>query len=109
MTIRNIMGGFKVCSIFPFNRDAIRPPLQSVPKEMESLAKRSGLAYIPLYSPAKERTGYGEFSSGDSHIFSGSSQSCLSSDQYSHSPPCIAASHRHSSCITSLLSPLSST
>ena len=29
MTMRNIMGGFKVCGIFPFNRDAIRPPLQS--------------------------------------------------------------------------------
>ena len=35
-----------------------RPPLQTVPKDMESLAKRSGLA---LYSPDKECTGYREF------------------------------------------------
>ena len=53
MSIRNIAGGFKVCGIYPFNRDALRVPLKEQPKQMETLAKDSGLAYIPLFSPAR--------------------------------------------------------
>ena len=53
MTMRNITGGFKVCGVCPFNRAALKIPLKEQPKVMEALAKESGLAYIPLYSPAK--------------------------------------------------------
>ena len=51
MTIRNIMSGFKVTGVYPLNRNALKPPEE--PKE--SLAAASGLAFIPLYSPAKPR------------------------------------------------------
>lgn len=58
MTPRNISAGFKVCGVFPFNRDVV---LDKLPKEEftsfnpESVAQSSGLAYIPLYSPAPSR------------------------------------------------------
>ena len=55
ISIRNIMSGFKVCGICPFDRNDLRLPLEEVPKPMETLAKKSGLAYIPLFSPAKQR------------------------------------------------------
>ena len=53
MTIRNITGGFKVCGICPFDRAALKVPLTKRHEQMEKLAEKSGLAYIPLFSPAK--------------------------------------------------------
>ena len=38
------MSGFKVCGIYPFDRNALKIPQQQ--KHMESLAEESGLAYI---------------------------------------------------------------
>ena len=66
MSIRNIMSGFKVCGIYPFDRNALRLPLEEVPKRMETLAKKSGLAYIPLFSPAKRRNYHHRSESSDS-------------------------------------------
>ena len=51
MTVQNIVGGFKVTGIFPLNRNAVKLPEQI----HEKLAKQSGLAFIPLYSPARPR------------------------------------------------------
>ena len=50
MTTKNILGGFRVTGIFPVNRNVIE-----VPKELSkpSLTEATGLAYIPLYSPAR--------------------------------------------------------
>ena len=54
MSIKNVLSGFKVCGIFPFNREAIsQVPIYKQHVQMESLASKSGLAYIPLFSPAK--------------------------------------------------------
>ena len=55
MTIRNVTSGFKVTGVYPFNRNAV---LDKIPGENyttfkpECLPQTSGLAYIPLYSPA---------------------------------------------------------
>ena len=48
MTQRNILGGFKVTGIYPFNRRV----LEQLPNEghRPSLAEQTGLAYIPMLS-----------------------------------------------------------
>ena len=51
MTIRNIMSGFRVTGVYPVNRDALRLTVEPA----ECLAAASGLAFIPLYSPATPR------------------------------------------------------
>lgn len=53
MTIKNITSGFKVTGVFPVDRFAIKLPEDTKPVfKPEALAVKSGLAYIPLYSPA---------------------------------------------------------
>ena len=52
MTMKNVTAGFKVCGIFPFDRDAMTLPVDRR-DPMKTLASKSGLAYIPLFSPAK--------------------------------------------------------
>ena len=49
-TIGNIMGSFRDTGVYPFNRKALLPP-ESEP----NLAQKSGLAYIPLFSPRPQR------------------------------------------------------
>ena len=51
MTIKNIVGGFKVCGIYPLNRDAIQVPKI---KRIEELSEESGLPLIPMLSPAQQ-------------------------------------------------------
>ena len=53
MTMKNIVNGFKVTGVYPLNRYAIKLPSGSSQTTFrpENLAKESGLAYIPLYSP----------------------------------------------------------
>ena len=52
MSMRNVLAGFKVSGICPFNREVL-----DVPEEQyecfnpEDFVKESGLKYIPLYSP----------------------------------------------------------
>jgi len=55
MTMTNITSGFKVTGVFPVNQNAITLPQDTAYKKTfrpEALAVQSGLAYIPLYSPA---------------------------------------------------------
>ena len=49
MTMANITAGFRVTGIFPFQRMSLEPPSTSC----ATLAERTGLAYIPLFSPAR--------------------------------------------------------
>ena len=56
MTGQNIINSFKVTGVYPFNREVIcsAPGIDKREKyklfKPEALAKRTGLAYIPLYS-----------------------------------------------------------
>ena len=45
-TIANIAGSFRGTGVYPFNRHALLPP-----ETGPNLAQRTGLAYIPLFSP----------------------------------------------------------
>ena len=53
MTMKNIVSGFKVTGVYPVDRYAIKLPSERSQQSFrpESLAKESGLAYIPPYSP----------------------------------------------------------
>ena len=51
MTMSNIISSFRKTGVCPFNRNAVVLPCDTI-KSMESLAQKTGLAYIPLYSPA---------------------------------------------------------
>ena len=53
--MENLVSGFRFCGVYPFNRDAQRPKSPSENFNPSSLAKRTGLKYIPLYSPARPR------------------------------------------------------
>ena len=52
MTMSNIISGFKVTGVCPFKRVEI-PGEKNASFDPENLPKSSGLAYIPLYSPAR--------------------------------------------------------
>ena len=57
VTIKNVIAGFRTTGVFPFNRMAIDVPKESfVSFEPEKLSQKSGLAFIPLYSPAPSHT-----------------------------------------------------
>lgn len=59
MTMKNITSGFKVTGVFPVDRSAVTLPQDIAQKKTfrpEALAIQSGLAYIPLYSPAPPKT-----------------------------------------------------
>ena len=49
MTVKNITSGFKVIGIYPVDRCAVQVPGQKPSFRPESLAEKSGLAYVPLY------------------------------------------------------------
>ena len=51
MTMTNITSGFNMTGAYPVNRDAVHVPRSSGPQQ--SLPEATGLAYIPLYSPAE--------------------------------------------------------
>ena len=53
ITMENLISGFRFCGVYPFNRDAQRPKSSLPNFNPLSLAKKTGLKYIPLYSPAK--------------------------------------------------------
>ena len=64
MTAQNIINSFKVTGVYPFNSEAIcnAPGMEKREKftmfKPEALAKRTGLAYIPLYSPSAKPKSY---------------------------------------------------
>ena len=49
MTMQNIVGGFRTTGVYPFNRSVLIPVKES---RRISLAERTGLRFIPLYSPS---------------------------------------------------------
>ena len=51
LTPRNIVSGFRITGVYPADRSAIKLPSDEGP----SLAEKTGVAYIPLYTPAKRR------------------------------------------------------
>ena len=85
MTAPNIIAGFRICRVCPFDRNAMQLPKTVF--EPEKLTKDTGLAYIPLYSPARAHQGEStcvlQPSDHDSDSDSGSA--CLSYPQYSSS------------------------
>ncbi len=53
MNLNNVIAGFKCTGICPFDRFAIKiPGCESSADEEESLAEKTGLKYVPLFSPA---------------------------------------------------------
>ena len=57
MTMKNVMAGFRVCGVYPFNREALVLPEEEYTSfKLEALPQISGLKYIPMYSPARPRT-----------------------------------------------------
>ena len=53
MTMENIVSGFRHTGVYPFNRDALRPKPPQPTFDPASLTEKTGLRYIPLYSPAR--------------------------------------------------------
>ena len=51
MTMTNVIAGFRVAGVYPLNRLAV----VMKDKTPESLAERTGLKFIPLYSPSHRR------------------------------------------------------
>ena len=80
LSVRNILSGFRTTGVYPPNRDAIKVPDESMP----DLASRSGLAYIPLYTPAKRRISGSQdtFSTEEHEVF----EACYESESYSENP-----------------------
>ena len=55
LTMENIISSFRITGVCPFNRSATKTASEKnrfSSFEPDSLAKRTGLSYIPLYSPA---------------------------------------------------------
>ena len=54
--MKNVVAGFKVCGVCPFNRMAFDIPEEEYTSfKPEALLQKSGLKYIPLYSPIRCR------------------------------------------------------
>ena len=71
MTMKNIVGGFRVTGVYPVNRNVVE---KSKELSKPTLSEATGLAYIPLYSPAKvsscvEARRHTEFSGEDLERF----------------------------------------
>ena len=52
MTIQNVIGGFRTTGVYPFDRSSLSLPEKS---NRASLAERTGLGFVPLYSPSHQR------------------------------------------------------
>ena len=52
MTQKNVLAGFRTTGVCPLNRDAIDLPGDDV---ASNLCQKTGLSYIPLYTPVKRR------------------------------------------------------
>ena len=50
MTMSNVLGGFRVTGVYPVNRNVVKIPAEP---SKPSLSESTGIAYIPLYSPAR--------------------------------------------------------
>ena len=52
MTPSNITAGFKITGVYPLNRFTLLPPEDN---EKQSLCERTGLNFIPFYTPRRSR------------------------------------------------------
>ena len=52
MTLSNVQAGFRCTGIYPLDRNVVVPKSKEVPT---SLAQRTGIKFIPLYSPVRPR------------------------------------------------------
>ena len=52
MTLSNVQAGFRCTGIYPLDRNVVVPKSKEVPS---SLAQRTGIKFIPLYSPVRLR------------------------------------------------------
>lgn len=77
MTIPNVVAGFRVTGICPFNRNAISLPSEE-PKKFnpEALPRTSGIKYIPLYSPvgSSQKKKFHDVGGGESSPFTSPNQ-----------------------------------
>ena len=52
--MKNIMSGFRVTGVYPFDRNAISLPGEQKPAfDSDEVVRNSGLSYIPMYSPVR--------------------------------------------------------
>ena len=52
MSAKNVMSGFKVCGVYPFNREVFDVPEERYTSfKPEKLSEISGLKFIPMHSP----------------------------------------------------------
>ena len=77
MTMNNIITGFRITGVYPINRRAFLLPEESSIFRPESLSERSGLSYIPLYSPARVQPSVSSFFSPEPSMKRSISQPCL--------------------------------
>ena len=68
MTMTNIIAGFRTTGVYPFNRDALQSKVLSSSFDPTSLSTRTGLKFIPLYSPAAPRCWSKVPTSVNSHV-----------------------------------------
>ena len=54
MSIANILSGFGVSGIYPFNHNAVRP--LETPSPKPSFAQKTGLKFIPLFSASRHES-----------------------------------------------------
>ena len=58
MTMHNVITGFRITGVFPVNRDAVlpSPPQLASPKLVsKELTEKTGVSFIPLYSPVVKK------------------------------------------------------
>lgn len=53
MSMKNVIAGFHTTGIFPFNRHALQTKDVTSKFDPSSLSKKTGLKYIPFYSPVR--------------------------------------------------------
>jgi hypothetical protein len=58
MSQKNIISGFKITGVYPFDRKVVQEELHvSKATSMHTLSEETGIAYIPLYTPRKVHCG----------------------------------------------------
>ena len=79
MTPKNIISGFQVTGVYPFDRNRVLVQLQESGSKFkpENLIQSTGLAYIPLYSPVCKQSRPDTLSDGDLHVLRQSHSSDL--------------------------------
>jgi hypothetical protein len=71
MTPQNLIGAFRTTGVYPLNRNVVEV-YKATPMKSESLSKKTGIAFIPLYSPEFEKLSnpsYDDMSEGSDNDF----------------------------------------